>query len=47
MSGSLTKGTLTAVGLGLLGWWLRLLAHSKNAPPEGRWRELRLDDESA
>lgn len=41
------KSALTAAGLGLLGWWLRLLAHSKNAPPEGHWRELRLDDENA
>ena len=43
----MAKGAATAVGLALIGWWLRLLAHSKNAPPEGHWRELRLDDDNA
>ncbi|MDP9067707.1 MAG: hypothetical protein M3N53_05060 [Actinomycetota bacterium] len=34
---------VAAVG-GLAAWWLRLLAHSKRAPAEGRWQELQLDD---
>ncbi len=24
----------------LIAWWLRLLAHAKVPPPEGRWLEL-------
>jgi hypothetical protein len=34
---------LGAMG-GLVTWWLRLLAHSKQAPAEGRWKELTLDE---
>lgn len=25
------------------GWWLRMIAHSKKPPAEGRWRELDLE----
>lgn len=37
---------LSALGVvaGVIVWWLRLLAHSKHPPPEGRWQELRLED---
>jgi hypothetical protein len=31
---------------GLVTWWLRLLAHSKQPPAEGRWKELSLDEPS-
>ena len=33
------------VGGALLGWWARLVAHSKTPPPEGRWREYAPRDE--
>lgn len=26
-------------------WWLRVLAHSKQPPAEGRWQELRFEEE--
>ena len=29
--------------LAVLAWWLRLLAHAKVPPPEGRWSELPLE----
>ncbi|HET7482166.1 MAG TPA: hypothetical protein VFK89_04830 [Actinomycetota bacterium] len=33
-----------AVVLGAATWWARLLAHSKQPEPEGRWRELTTEE---
>ncbi len=30
---------------GIVLWWLRLAAHSKQPPAEGRWQELRIEED--
>jgi hypothetical protein len=42
MIGRLGRMAAIVVGAALGAWWVRLIAHSKVPPPEGRWRELEL-----
>jgi hypothetical protein len=36
----------TLAGVGIAAWLGRLLAHAKRPAPEGRWRELDLNEQS-
>ncbi|MDQ3955052.1 MAG: hypothetical protein M3285_05845 [Actinomycetota bacterium] len=46
MKSTVFRALSLLLALGLLAWWLRLLAHAKVPPPEGRWSELRLEADS-